>query len=132
MCIISRSYCVPGVLFVHTVVRSVFTCDQCSPRSRLLTVASVLWIDDLGSSGLITPSTQGDGEYVVHVRPVDAAGNVGTEWTYVWWVDTGLPAAPRFVSTPASVIFTETALFELQLTGDASPGQVRGVADDVL
>ena len=64
-----------------------------------------------------------DGLYALSALAVDAAGNIGASTEYSWWVDSTPPAAPTILSPPASIVYTSSVSFKLQLQGDDSPGQ---------
>ncbi len=66
-----------------------------------------------------------DGRYLLLWRVVDDAGNVGEARSSEFWLDTARPlGVPQLVSTPDKTTFATTALFEVRMADDGSPGRL--------
>ena len=95
--------------------------------------SSSSWTSATSSSTLVDFASSVDRMVTVHPtsrfvltsRAVDAAGNIGAEMTYEWWVDISPPGAPAIVSGPDTATVSTAATFVVKLpTADASPGQL--------
>lgn len=62
--------------------------------------------------------------FVLHVRAVDGAGNIGNTSTIDWWVDAVAPIPPTIDSSPDVVSLSSIAVVAVKATGDTSPGQL--------
>jgi hypothetical protein len=71
------------------------------------------------------PPVTSDGLYVLLVRAVDGAGNVGGASNVSWWLDSTPPSSPPVMTrTPDAVTLSRDALYELRGVDDGSPGQL--------
>jgi hypothetical protein len=94
-----------------------------APGTSTLTVSS--WTPLSLSTAVWSPPVTSDGFYVLFVRAVDGAGNVGGVSNVSWWLDSTPPSSPPVMTrTPDAVTLSRDALFELQGVDDGSPGQL--------
>jgi hypothetical protein len=82
------------------------------------------WSSLAVGAAVLTPPLRGNGQYRLHTRAADRAGNVDSSSNATWWVDSSPPAAPpTFRSSPDAATQADVADFEIAVPADGSPGR---------
>jgi hypothetical protein len=117
------------LLLVGTTRSSELSCDP-APGSAsdggAMDAASLPWTS-LFAAAVTTwmPPVSRDGEYLLLIRAVDGAGNVGGTRNVSWWRDSTAPTSPPTLSrTPDVVTLSRDAFFDVRGVDDGSPGLV--------